>query len=287
MNRNTVVGRWIILACAFVLIGVSGCSGKVVIGTPQALPTKTLVVATVVPQPVAAGDHKLTPAKFEQVIKVDAPTGGAMFVSTGLFQNQTDQTFIITVTGRTEEAVTTYIDKTLFYLEASVSPISVNKDQVENIKLDVSGKSLLDTDLADPNTESLIIEMDLAPEYAAEHFKDGYDLAFQIDPTVARGYTHHYSARHVSPSLSTRLSASFGSVTGNLYRNCISTGATPISAGATRDLPLSTSGYAWYDLAVTGNNSGSNTYSIVQGLWSNWSYYITSIYSSWFYVTCW
>lgn len=272
MKRQTVFAVMVVGGVAAFLLVVAGCGAA----TPTPPPVDQQDTPVSSPPP-----DKLKPADFEQPRETKWEDM-LLYESRGVYVNDLGQAFYVTVTGRSAEAVVTYIQQTRFYFEAQPAEKLLDIGQDLEIR---PGRSLQAWLFEDPGTENLLIEFDVSEEQG-QQWKNGYSLAFEIDPTVNPGYTHHYRAVRTSPSLTTKVRVSWGNVTARLYRNCGLASTTPINAGITAPLASSASGYAWYDLNVTGGTGAGHTYSFVQGLWSNWSYYTTDVYA-FGDVTCW
>lgn len=195
---------------------------------------------------------------FSDPAAQDWPDGGIAFVSSGTFQNDHEQPFVITVTGRREDAVAAYIADVRVCLAIT--------------ELDAAGPEAIISDrlvaaeiLADQDTENLRIEIELEPDFAARLERE-ISLLFVIDPTMGANVIHHYPAKYRGSSASTTISVSGGRVTGNLYKDCDDPSSKTIAQGTKNT--ISRGGRGWFDLTVTGLD-GVNKYSLTAGMWSN------------------
>ena len=244
---------------------------------PQATTIATTAPEQGVTEEVPASDDvapteeqvPLRPAEFDGTITEGTIGGAPVFIGNGTLVNDAGQTLLITVTGSSQASVDEYLRSALFFFEITsdygFAPDTEPQEKIEDLSLE---KLFQDT-----AAENLTIEFQVSEETAKELPRGVVYLV--VDPTVRQYQFNNYATRDPwDDRLYVKVQTSAGKVTARLYRQCIyRTGAVVPAPYAT---PISSSGAGKFDIAVQGNNSGSNTYRLTGA----WSYdYTTIVYS--------
>lgn len=248
-----------IVLIAVAVIGLVSCASPV---TPSASPTELPPT----PNLNLKGDQKLTTAEFGDLQETKISEDLSGLISVGAYANSLSQAFTISVTGQQDQSIKDYTSNATFYLEAYPSVTKGAKEEV------VEDNTFAEKLLAE-NTENLLIEVELAmkPEEIAQNFPNGYDIYFDIDPSVVTGATHDYRKKcQFSATATLWMGLGIGTVAGNLFKKGVSTGELTISAPTISvTLPAPTLGFAVYDLAVRGaGNIGATNKYRVSGTWN-------------------